>query len=168
VQTIPYTVWWAPHGAAVVRMPAQIDRDNSARVHAALMQVIRSGARVIVADLTSTDFCGHAAMVTLVSVHALAAQAGTRLRVAAGRRNAWLLGQIAGNGHRLDLYPDLTAALAGPRSRGNTCVRTTTGYELRVIPDERARRSAGRLARSLSVARRAHHAPPPGPPTDPA
>jgi hypothetical protein len=32
----------------------------------------------------------------------------------------------------------------------------------------RARRSAGQLARSLSVARRARHAPPPGPLTDPA
>jgi anti-anti-sigma regulatory factor len=168
MQTTPYTVWWAPHGAAVVSMPAQIDRANCADVHAALMQALRSGPALIVADLTGTDLCGHAAMVTLVSAHALAAQAGTRLRVAADRPNARLIGEIAGNGHRLDVYPDLTTALAGPRSRRNTCVRTETGYRLRVIPDEHARRSAGELARSLSVARRGHHAPPPRPPTDPA
>lgn len=168
MRVTPYTVWWAPHGAAVVSMPARIDRANCARAHAALMQAVRSGAAVIVADLTSTEFCGHAATVALVSAHALAAQAGTRLRVAAAWRTARLIEQIAGNGHRLDLYPDLTTALVGPRSRRNACVRTATGYRLRVIPDERARRSAGKLARGLSVGRRARHAPPPGPPADPA
>jgi hypothetical protein len=84
------------------------------------------------------------------------------------RSNARLIGQIAGKAHRLDLYPDLTAALAGPRSRAATCVRTTTGYRLTAIPDEEARRSAGKLARSLSVARLARHAPLPRPPTAPA
>lgn len=168
MRATPFTVWWAPHGTAVVSMPARIDRTNCARVYAALMQAVRSGAAVIVADLTSTDFCGHAATVALVSVHALAAQAGTRLRVAASRPNARLIGQIAGNGPRLDLYPDLTTALAGPRSRRNACVRTATGYRLRVIPDEHARRSAGKLARSFSIGRRARHAPPPRRPTDPA
>lgn len=168
MQTTPYTVWWAPHGAAVVSMPAQIDRDNCARVHAALMQVVRSGAAVVIADLTGTDFCGHAATETLVSAHTLAAQAGTRLRVAAPWPHARLIGQIAGDGHRLDVYPDLTMALAGPRSRRNTCVRTDAGYRLRVIPDEHARLSAGKLAHSLSAARRAHRAPPRRPPTDPA
>jgi anti-anti-sigma regulatory factor len=157
-----------PHGAAVVSMPAQIDRANCARVQAALVQAVDSGAAVIVADLTRTGFCGHAAAVTLVRVHALAARAGARLRVAAARANARLIGQIAGTGHRLDLYPDLTAALVGPRSRGTTRVRTATAYQFRVIPDEDARRSAGKLARSLSVARPARHAPPPGPPTAPA
>jgi anti-anti-sigma regulatory factor len=168
MQTTPYTVWWAPHGVAVVSMPAQIDRANCAEVHAALMQAVDSGAAVIVADLTKTDFCGHAATVTLVSAHALAAQAGVRLRVAAARPNARLMGQIAGTGHGLDLYRNLTTALAGPRSRGIICVRTATGYRRRVIPDEDARRSAGKLARSLSVARLACHAPPPRPPTAPA
>jgi len=168
MHTTPYTEWWAPHGTAVVSMPAQIDRTNCARVHAALMQPVRAGATVIVADLTRTDFCGHAATVTLVSVRALAAQAGTRLRVAVTRTNARLIGQIAGDGRRLDLYPDLTSALAGPRSRATTCVRTTTGYRLRVIPDEDARRTAGKLARGLSVARLARHAPLPRPPTAPA
>jgi anti-anti-sigma regulatory factor len=80
----------------VVSMPGQIDRANCARVHAALMQAVDSGAGVIVADLTRTDFCGDAATVTLVSAHDLAAQAGSRLRVAAARPNARLIGQIAG------------------------------------------------------------------------
>jgi anti-anti-sigma regulatory factor len=123
MQRTPYTVWWAPHRAAVVSMPARIDRANCVRVHAALMQAVDSGAAVIVADLTRTGFCGHAATVTLVSVHALAARAGARLRVAAARPNSRLIGQIAGTGHRLDLYPDLTAALATPRPHPATAGR---------------------------------------------
>jgi hypothetical protein len=132
-------------------MPGQIDRANCARVHAALMQAVQSGAAVIVADLTRTGSCSHAATVTLLSAHALAAQAGARLRLAAAAPNAQLIEQIAGAGHRPDVYPDLTAALAGPRSRGTRCVRTATGYRFRLIPDASARRNAGKLARRLSA-----------------
>jgi anti-anti-sigma regulatory factor len=167
VQTTPYTVWRAPTVAAVVSMPAQIDYASCGRVRAALMRAVRSGAKVIVADLTRTDFCGYAGTETLVRVHAMAAEAGAQLRVAAAGPQARLIGQIAGHRHRLDVYPDLTAALAGPRSRGTTGGATATGCRLRLIPAGAAHRSLGKPAGRLSVVPPASQAPPPGPP-DPA
>lgn len=116
VQASSYTVWRAPSGVVVVSMPGQIGRADCSRVHAALTRAIQPGATVIV-DLTRADFCGHDAIVTLVSMQGLAAQAGARLRVAAAAPNARLIRQVAGARHRLDFYPDLATALIGPRSR---------------------------------------------------
>ena len=116
MQATPYTVWRAPSGAVVVSMPGQIGRADCSRVHAALTRALQPGATVIV-DLTRADFRGHDAIVTLVSMQGLAAQAGARLRVAASAPNARLIRQVAGARHRLDFYPDLAAALVGPRSR---------------------------------------------------
>jgi hypothetical protein len=144
-------------------MPGQIGDADRAQVYAALMRAVQSGATVIIADLTRTDLYGYSAVETLVSVQARAAEAGARLKVAAAAGEALLIGQIAGAGHQLDFYPDLTAALAGPRSRGPACVRTDTGYRRRVIPDAAARRSAGKLSRRLSAAPPPGQAPPPGP-----
>jgi hypothetical protein len=62
-----------------------------------------------------------------------------------------MIEEPAGPGHPLDFYPDLTAALAGPRARGTTGRETATGRRLRLIPDAAARRSAGKLARRLSA-----------------
>jgi hypothetical protein len=59
----------------VVSIPGQIGQADCSRVHAALTQAPQPRATVIV-DLTKPDFCGHDAIVTLVSVQGLAAQAG--------------------------------------------------------------------------------------------
>ena len=166
MQTTPYTVWRASTGAAVVAMPAQIDHAACGRVHTALMGAVQAGPAVVIADLTRTDFCAYAGTETLVRVQDLAAQAGAQLRVAAAASHARLIGQIAGPGHRLDLYPDLTAALAGPQSRGTSRGTTATGYRLRLIPGGAAH-SPGKPAGRLSAVPLASHAPPPGPPRDP-
>jgi anti-anti-sigma regulatory factor len=134
MQTTPYPVWWVPRGVAVVTMPAQIDFTNCGQVHAALMQQLQAGATVVIADLAETVCCGYSATVTLVSVQAHAARAGARLRVAAAGPNARRIGQVAGAGHRLDFYPDLTAALAGPRMRG-PAGEPATDRTLRLLPD---------------------------------
>lgn len=163
----PYTVWQASTGAAVVSMPAQIDHGTCARVHAVLMLALESGAEVVIADLTRTDFCGYAGTETLVQVQALAAQAGGQLRVAATAPHARLIGQIAGPGHRLDLYPDLTAALAGPQSRGTSRGTTATRCRLRLIPGGAALRSPGKPAGRLSAVPPASEDPSPGQPPAP-
>jgi hypothetical protein len=154
---------------SAVSMPGWIDNANCDQMDAALTRAVQPEATVIIADLTRTDFCGHAAT-TLVSDQAWAARAGARLRVAAAAPDARLIGQIGGAGHPLDFYPDLTTALAGPRSRGTAPARipTATDYPRRLIPDAAARRSAGKLARRLSVVPPASQALPSRPPTAPA
>jgi hypothetical protein len=47
--------------------------------------------------------------------------------VAAATPNARLIRRIAGARHRLDFYPDLAAALVGPRSRGTARLRDCGG-----------------------------------------
>ena len=149
--TTRYSVWWSPSGAAVVGMPGRIDVTNCDLVHAALIGAVESGFAVVIADLTKTSFCSYTGAAALVSAHAQAAQAGTRLRVAATWPNVRLIRKIAGTSHPLDCYPDLTAALAGPRSRGAAGGTTATRGRLSLIPDTAARRSAGKLARRLSA-----------------
>lgn len=112
----PYPVWRAPSGAAVITMPGQIGDADCGHVHAALMRAVQSGATVIVADLTGTRSCSYSAAETLVSAQARAAGAGARVKVAATAGKALLIAQVAGAGHQLDFYPDLDAALAGPRA----------------------------------------------------
>jgi anti-anti-sigma regulatory factor len=159
VQTTPYSVWWAPGGAAVITMPAAIDLDNCVLVHASLVRAVKAGATIVIADLTTTGFCGYAGTEALVSVHAIAARTGTGLRVVAATPQAWMIEEIAGAGHTLDFYPDLTAALAGPRSCGTASRETATGRRLRLVSDAPARGadhqdSAGPAAKLRVIKRR--------------
>jgi anti-anti-sigma regulatory factor len=160
----PYSVWWTPQGAAVVTMPDEIDLTNCDQVHEALLRAVESGATVVIADLTGTRFCGYTGAATLVSVHSLAAEAGAQLRVTVGAPKARLIGKIAGAAHRLHLYPNLTAALDGARTRG----KTAAGRRLRLIPGGAARSGPGKPIRRLSVVSQASQAPPPRPPATPA
>jgi anti-anti-sigma regulatory factor len=163
----PYPVRQASGGAAVITMPGQIGDADCGQVHAAVMQAVQSGASIIVADLTGTRSCSYSAAETLVSAQARAAGAGVRVKVAAATGQALLIGQVAGAGHQLDFYPDLEAALAGPRARGTAAGQTAPGRRLRLIRDGAAAGSGqppGRRQAAPSPA----HALPPGPSPAPA
>lgn len=159
IRPTPYSVWCVPGGVVAVHMPAEIDFTVCGQVHAALMHAVESGAAVVVADLTGTRFCGYTAAATLVNAHVRAAEAGTRLRVAASAPQARLIGRIAGAGHRLDFYPTLIAALAGPRSHA----AARTGHRFRLIQGGGTGSSLGEPARRLSLAPPASQTPPPAP-----
>jgi hypothetical protein len=134
-------------------------------VQAALTRAVQPDATVIV-DLTRADFCGHDAIVTLVSMQGLAAQAGARLQVAAATPNARLIRQIAGARHRLDFYPDLAAALVGPRSRDTAGRHDRGGLPAQDPPGRGRRRSAGKLDSGRSDVLPASQNPPLRPPRD--
>lgn len=166
---IPYSVWRALSGAAVVTMPEHIDDANCAQVYAALMRAVGSGAAVIIADLTRTGSCGYSAAETLVSVQARAGEAGARLKVAAAAGKALLIGQIAGPGHQLDFYPDIEAALAGARTRGTARGTAATGRRLRLIPGGAAMSDVGKPpGRRPTAVPPPAQTPPPGPTPAPA
>jgi hypothetical protein len=164
----PYPVWQAPGGAAVVTMPGQIGDADCGQVHAALMRAVQSGATVIVADLTATRTCSYSAAETLVSAQACAAGAGARVKVAADVGRALLIGQVAGAGHQLDFYPDLEAALAGPRARGTAAGETPQGRQLRLIPGGAAASGPSQPPGRPSAAPPSGQALPPGPSPAPA
>lgn len=159
----PYTVWKSPSGAAVVSMPRQIDHATCAWVHAALIRALQAGPAVVIADLTRTDFCGNAGTEMLARMQALAAKVGAQLRVAAPPPSARLIAQIARPGLRLDLYPDLAAALAGLQSRRTASRLTASGNRLSLIRGGAARRIPGKPGGRLSIVPPASQDRPPRP-----
>jgi anti-sigma B factor antagonist len=73
------------HGAGqlvVVPLPAEIDISNSESVGAELGAACASGAGVIIADLTSTDFCDSSGIRYLLLAHDEAAAHDAQLRLA--------------------------------------------------------------------------------------
>jgi anti-sigma B factor antagonist len=66
----------------VVSMPAEIDLANAAAVRADLLAAFDSGARVVVADLTSTDYCDSTGFRTLAAAHRAGVAARRQLRLA--------------------------------------------------------------------------------------
>lgn len=139
---VPYSVWSAPGRPAVVTLPREIDIANCGKVHGALMRALDTGATVVIADMTGTGFCDCAAVSTFAAIQARAAAAGTQLRVAVASPAVRRTLHLIAAGQRLDLYPDLAAAVAGPPAPGNNTGtagnrRGTAGRRgLRLIPGE--------------------------------
>jgi anti-sigma B factor antagonist len=71
-------------GAApvVVTLPAEIDIANADQVFGRLCLAIGSGAGIVIADLTGTDFCGSAGIGAVLMARDRAAAEGVRLRLA--------------------------------------------------------------------------------------
>ena len=66
----------------IVPLPAEIDISNSEAVGARLAAACASGAAVVIADLTATEFCDSSAIRHLLLAHDAAAARGAELRLA--------------------------------------------------------------------------------------
>ena len=102
-------------GSVVVSMPGQIDLVNAAEVRENLLTALGSGAGVVVADLTSTDYCDSTGFRTLTAVHRTGAAAGKQLRLAlipAGVVARTLT--VLELDRLLHVYPSIDDALSGP------------------------------------------------------
>ena len=66
----------------IVVLPEEIDVANVGKLHELLNPAILSGARVVVADLSATEFCDAAGVRQLVKIRHEAAACGVRLRLA--------------------------------------------------------------------------------------
>lgn len=107
---------------AVISLPDEIDAANYGQVQAVLLQAVRDGAAVLVADMTGTVFCASDGVQALVSVHRAAAAAGVRLRLAIGAGSPAVrrVLVLTGADQLLDIYPDRDAALCGPAGNGSS------------------------------------------------
>jgi len=111
-----------PAAPAVVALPCQIDITTQNRAYDRLYAAFTSGATVVIADLTGTDFCDCGSLRRLVAVQqrAAARKAQLRLVIPPGgliRRLAALMDLD----HQLPVYPTLREALAaGPRPVPNS------------------------------------------------
>jgi anti-sigma B factor antagonist len=97
---------------AVVRMPAEIDATIADDMRATLLSVLNLGARAVVIDMTRTSFCDSAGVSALVRAQRRATASDAQLRIAANSPAVLRLFALIGVTTAIDVYPDVTAALA--------------------------------------------------------
>jgi anti-sigma B factor antagonist len=121
-------LWIGP--AAVVTLPDEIDITNADQVREDLLSVLNQGAVLLIADLSKTTFCDSAGVGALARTfrRADASQSEMRLVITAPAVQRVLA--LTGIDRLLDLYPSVTAALAGrldpDGSPGNAGARADT------------------------------------------
>jgi anti-anti-sigma factor len=103
---------------AVVALPEHIDVSNVGQFRDRLLSVINRGAAVLIADMTRTASCDHAAVDAIARAHQRAEVSGTHLRVAAANPVVRRVLGIEGLDRLVSIYPSVEAALAAgmPRS----------------------------------------------------
>jgi anti-sigma B factor antagonist len=104
----------------IVPMPAEIDLANAGWVGEQLRTAASPGVTVIVADLTSTEFCDSAGIRTLLSVRDNVAAHDAQLRLAVAQGGAVRRAlQAIGLQHVLPIYPTVAAALTADSPAGS-------------------------------------------------
>jgi anti-anti-sigma factor len=91
--------------------PTEVDASNSIRLGTELFAVCRPDVSVVIADLSSTEFCDSSAVRFLIAAHDQARACGVELRVVARSAAVLRLLELTGAELVLDVYPDLPDAL---------------------------------------------------------
>jgi anti-anti-sigma factor len=131
-----FRVEWAGR-QAVVTLPEHIDVSNAAQLRERFLSVINHGAAVLIADMTLTASCDHAAMDAVARAYQRAVVSGTQLRLVVTAPVVRRVLGLEGLDRLVSIYPSLEAALAagtpgadGPRSilvRAHATGRLPTG-----------------------------------------
>jgi len=108
-----YPVLWIGQ-TAVVTLPAEIDITNADQVREDLLSVLNQGAALLIADLGQTTFCDSAGVSALARTFRRADASQSRMRLVVGTLAVQRILTLTGIDHLLDIYPTVTAALAGP------------------------------------------------------
>lgn len=109
----PFPVEWAGR-QAVVAFPAHIDVSNVGQLRDRLLAVINRGAAVLIADMTGTASCDHAAVEAVARACQRAAVSGTQVRLVVTAPVVRRVLSIEGLDRLVSIYPTLAAATAGP------------------------------------------------------
>ena len=109
---------------AIVSFPGQVDISNVDQLRDRLLSVINRGATVLIADMTSTVSCDHAAVDAIARACQRAAANGTQLRLVVPAPSVRRVLRIEGLDRLVSIYPLLDAAIAAgtaiPASSGTT------------------------------------------------
>jgi anti-anti-sigma factor len=97
---------------AVVGFPGHVDVSNVSQLRDRLLSVINRGATVLIADMTSTVSCDHAAVDAIARACQRAAASGTQLRLVVTAPLVRRVLSIEGLDRLVPIYPLLDAALA--------------------------------------------------------
>jgi anti-anti-sigma factor len=97
---------------AVVTLPEHIDVSNVAQLRERLLSVINRGAAVLIADMTVTASCDHAAVDAVARAYQRAAVSGTQLRLVVTAPLVRRVLSIEGLDRLVSIYPSVEAAIA--------------------------------------------------------
>ena len=97
---------------AIVSFPGQVDISNVDQLRDRLLSVINRGAAVLIADMTSTVSCDHAAVEAIARACQRAAVSGTQLRLVVAAPLVRRVLSIEGLDRLVAIYPRLDAAIA--------------------------------------------------------
>jgi anti-anti-sigma factor len=97
---------------AIVAFPGQVDVSNADQLRDRLLSVINRGATVVVADMTGTLSCDHAAMDAIARAFQRAAVSGAQLRLVVTAPVIRRVLGIEGLDRVVSIYPSLEAAAA--------------------------------------------------------
>jgi anti-anti-sigma factor len=97
---------------AIVSFPGQVDVSNVDQLRDRLLSVINRGATVLIADMTSTVSCDHAAVDAIARACQRAAASGTQLRLVVTAPLVRRVLSIEGLDRLVSIYPLLDAAIA--------------------------------------------------------
>ena len=106
-----FPVTWAGR-RAIVSFPGQVDISNVDQLRDRLLSVINRGATVLIADMTSTVSCDHAAVDAIARACQRAAASGTQLRLVVPAPLVRRVLSIEGLDRLVPIYPLLDAAIA--------------------------------------------------------
>jgi anti-sigma B factor antagonist len=109
-----YPVLWSGQ-TAVVSLPTEIDIINADQVREDLLSVLNQGAVLLIADLSKTTFCDSAGVGALARTFRRAEASGSEMRLVVGTRPVARALSLTGIDRLLDIFPSVSAALAGPR-----------------------------------------------------
>jgi len=104
-----FPVEWAGR-RAIVGFPGRVDVTNADRLRDRLLSVINRGAAVVIADLTGTHSCDHAAMDALARACQQSAITGTELRLVVTDSGIRRVLGIEGLDRLVSIYPSLESA----------------------------------------------------------
>ncbi len=108
---------------AVVTLPEHIDVSNVAQLREQLLSVINRGAVVLIADLSRTVSCDHAAVDAITRALQRATVSGTQLRLVVTRPVVRRMLTIEGLDRLISIYPSVEAAIAaGTRETGRSAL----------------------------------------------
>lgn len=105
--------------AAVATLPAEIDVTNADPIRAELLSVVSQGAALLVADLSRTTFCDSAGVSTLVRTLRRTSANRAVLRLVVNTPAVQRVLSITGVDRLLEVFPSVSAALAGPYEQAN-------------------------------------------------
>jgi anti-sigma B factor antagonist len=100
---------------AVITLPAEIDITNADQVREDLLSVLNQGAVLLIADMSETTFCDSAGVGALARTFRRAEASQSELRLVVSTRAVERVLTLTGVDRLLDIYPNVTDAMAGLR-----------------------------------------------------